>query len=73
MNDNTKNKLINLLTTTFMTQQAINSMNLYRGGNPATIEQLLHRQKISVVNELKQHFGAKDLHELSILLAFSEH
>ena len=54
-----------------MTQQAINSMNLYRGGNPATIEQLLRMQRSSVVDELKQHFGASDLHELAIKLSLN--
>jgi hypothetical protein len=54
-----------------MTQQAINSLNLYRGGNPETIRKLLMIQKESVVKELKEHFGASDLVELSIRLAHS--
>ena len=52
-----------------MTQQAINSINLYRGGNPATIEQLLQWQGSSVVNELKEHFGASNISELAIKLS----
>lgn len=52
-----------------MTPQAENSLNLYRGGNPSTILQLLQMQKSSVVEELKQHFNAKDLNELSIKLS----
>ena len=52
-----------------MTQQAINSLNLYRGGNPATIEQLLQWQGSSVVNELMEHFGATSIRELAIKLS----
>lgn len=52
-----------------MTQQALNSINLYRGGNPSTIEQLLRMQRSSVVNELKEHFGASSLSELAIKLS----
>jgi hypothetical protein len=52
-----------------MTQQAINSINLYRGGNPATIEQLLCMQGSSVVNELMEHFGATSTRELAIKLS----
>ena len=52
-----------------MTQQAINSLNLYRGGNPSTIEQLLRMQSSSVVSELKEHFGASDNHDLAIKLS----
>ncbi len=49
-----------------MTQQAQNSLRLYRGGNPATIEQLLRMQSKSVVDELKAHYGTNDLHELAL-------
>ena len=52
-----------------MTQQAINSLELYKGGNPSTIEKLLSMQKQSVVDELKEHFGAKDNSELAIKLS----
>lgn len=52
-----------------MTPQAQNSLNLYRGGNPATIEQLLKMQKSSVVEELKEYFKATDLKELAIKLS----
>ena len=52
-----------------MTQQAINSLGLYRGGNPSTIEQLLRFQQKSVVNELMEHFGARSLTELSVRLS----
>lgn len=54
-----------------MSQQAINSIELYRGGNPSTIEQLLRIQHSSVVDELKQHFGASNLKELSIKLSLA--
>ena len=52
-----------------MTQQAINSLSLYRGGDPAKIEQLLRIQKSSVVEELREHFDASDNHELAIKLS----
>ena len=52
-----------------MTQQAINSINLYRGGNPATIEQLLRMQGTGVVNELMEHFGASSIRELATKLS----
>jgi len=54
-----------------MTPQAQNSLSLYKGGNPATIEQLLKMQKASVVNELKEHFKASDLKELAIKLSIN--
>ena len=52
-----------------MTQQAINSIGLYRGNNPATIEQLLNMQGTSVVNELMEHFSASSIRELAIKLS----
>lgn len=52
-----------------MTQQTINSIGLYRGNNPATIEQLLRMQRSSVVNELMEHFGATSTRELAIKLS----
>lgn len=52
-----------------MTQQAKNSINLYRGGNPATIEQLLRMQHSNVVNELKAEFHATDLRDLAVKLS----
>lgn len=54
-----------------MTQQAINSLSLYRGGSPSSIEQLLKIQKASVVEELKEHFNASDLHDLAIKLSLN--
>ena len=54
-----------------MTQQAINSINLYRGGSPSTIEQLLKMQKSSVVNELKEYFGANGIADLAIKLSMA--
>lgn len=53
-----------------MTQQAQNSINLYRGGNPSTIQQLLRIQKQSVVEELMQHFGASSISDLALKLSF---
>lgn len=52
-----------------MTQQAINCLQLYRGGNPATIKQLLMNQKPSVVNELKNYFGEQNLDKLAVRLS----
>ncbi len=52
-----------------MTTQAMNCLDLYRGGNPATIKQLLQHQKPSVVKELKDHFGTNDLDKLAVCLS----
>lgn len=52
-----------------MTQQAINSINLYRGNDPRKIEMLLRIQSTSVVNELKEHFGASSISELAVRLS----
>lgn len=52
-----------------MTKQAQNSLDLYRGQNPATIKQALRMQKNSVVKELQEYFNAKDINELSIKLS----
>lgn len=52
-----------------MSEQAKNSLELYRGGNPSTIVQLLKRQSASVVNELKSHFGVNDIEDLAVKLS----
>ena len=52
-----------------MTQKAINSLALYKGGNPSSIEQLLRIQDKRVVEELKQHFKVTNLKELAIRLS----
>jgi hypothetical protein len=52
-----------------MTTQAQNSINLYKGNDPATITKLLKFQKTSVVNELKEHFKASSLNDLAIKLS----
>ena len=52
-----------------LSQKAKNSLSLYKGGNPATIEQLLKFQSFSVVNELKAYFNASSISELSIKLS----
>jgi hypothetical protein len=52
-----------------MTPQAENSLKLYKGGNPVTIETLLRMQKASVVNELKEHFNVSNNHDLAIKLS----
>ncbi len=55
-----------------MTQQAKNSLELYKGGNPATIEQLLTMQKSSVVEELKEYFQERDLSVLAVKLSIGK-
>lgn len=52
-----------------MTPQATNCLELYRGGNPATIKQLLKNQKPYVLEELKNHFGTNDLDKLAVCLS----
>lgn len=52
-----------------MTKQAQNSLDLYRGQNPATIKQALRMQKSSVVDELNEHFGVSDLDSLAARLS----
>ena len=52
-----------------MTQQALNSLSLYKGNDPSTIEGALAIQKSSVVSELKEHFGVDSNHELAIRLS----
>lgn len=54
-----------------MTQQAMNSLDLYRGGNPETIKKLLRLQSNSVVNELKEHFHARGVDDLAIKLSMT--
>lgn len=56
-------------TTNHMTSQAINCLQLYRGGNPSTIKQCLKLQKPSVLNELKNHFSVSDLDRLALCLS----
>ena len=52
-----------------MSQQAINSLSLYRGGNPDTIKKMLAFQHSSVVNELMEHFKAKNIDDLAYHLS----
>ena len=52
-----------------MSKQAENSLALYKGGNPSTIEQLLKMQMTSVVNELKEHFNTTSISELAVKLS----
>lgn len=54
-----------------MTQQAFNSINLYRGNDPRKIEMLLNIQASSVVNELKEHFHASSISELAVKLSLA--
>lgn len=55
----------------YMTKQAQNSINLYKGRNPSTIKQALSFQKNSIVEELKTYFNAKDINDLAIKLSIS--
>lgn len=55
-----------------MTKQAQNSMKLYKGQNPDTINQLLQFQNKAVVKELIDFFKASDLRELSIKLSLGK-
>lgn len=55
-----------------MTPQAKNCLELYRGGNPATIKQLLMMQKPSVVNELKNYFDEQNLDKLAMRLSLGK-
>lgn len=54
-----------------MTRQAANSIALYRGNNPNTIEQLLKMQNSSVVAELKEHFGVENISDLATALSMA--
>lgn len=54
-----------------MTQQAMNSLDFYRGGNPETIKKLLRLQSNSVVNELKEHLHARGVDDLAIKLSMA--
>lgn len=55
-----------------LSKQAQNSLSLYYGGNPRSIEQLLKIQKSSVVNELMDHFRASSISELAFKLSIGE-
>lgn len=55
-----------------MTPQATNCLELYRGGSPETIKKLLQSQKVSVVKELKNHFGTSDLDKLAVCLSLGK-
>ena len=52
-----------------MSEQAKNSMNLYRGQDARMIRQLLNYQLCRVVNELLSFYKAKDLDDLALKLS----
>ena len=52
-----------------MTPQAKNSLDLYRGQDPAKIRTLLGYQSESVVNELKEYAHTSDIGELALRLS----
>lgn len=54
-----------------MTQQAENSIGLYRGNNPDTIKRALKFQRSNIVNELKEHFNTNNIDELAIRLSLA--
>lgn len=52
-----------------LSKQAQNSLELYRGGSPSTIKQLLNMQNTSVVNELKGYFCVTSIDDLAVRLS----
>ena len=52
-----------------MSEQAKNSIKLYKGQDARTIRQLLNFQLCRVVNELMNYYKAKDLDDLAIKLS----
>lgn len=54
-----------------MTTKAINFMRICKGGNPSTIEGLLHFQSPSIKRELKQHFDVDSDAALATALSMS--
>lgn len=54
-----------------LSKQAENSISLYRGQNPSTIQQLLAFQNKNVVDELLNYFDCKDISTLSVKLSIS--
>lgn len=52
-----------------MTEQAMNSLELYKGGNPDTIERLLRLQSKSVVDELRKELKATSIRHLALKLS----
>lgn len=55
-----------------MTQQARNCLDLFYGANPETIKTALKMQKPSIVEELKNHFGASDMNTLATRLSLGK-
>lgn len=55
-----------------MTPQATKSLELYFGGDPATIKKALSMQKPSVVEELKNHFGETNIDKLAVRLSLGK-
>lgn len=54
-----------------MTQQAKNFLFICKGGNPSTIEGLLHYQRQSIITELKQHFGVDSIPALATAMSMA--
>lgn len=52
-----------------MTQQAVNSLMLYKGASVESIKKALSIQKSSIVEELKEYFNTSNIDELAIKLS----
>ena len=53
-----------------LSKQAQNSLELFKGNPPSTIERALRIQRKEVVEELKEHFGVDGISELAAVIAF---
>lgn len=52
-----------------MTKQAENCLALFKGASTASIKQALKIQRPSIVEELKEHFGTRDIESLAVRLS----
>lgn len=52
-----------------MSEQAKNSIKLYKGQDARTIRQLLNFQLVKVVNELMAYYKAEDINDLALKLS----
>lgn len=53
-----------------LSKQAQNSLALFRGFPPSSIERALSIQRKDVVDELKEYFGVDGIRELAAAIAF---
>lgn len=54
-----------------MTTKAINFMRICKGGNPSTIEGLLHFQSPSIIKELKSYYSVDSNAALATALSLA--